>query len=372
LKPAAGRPAPPYEQSTCGDRKLQSITTALCLLAFALVLGLASSAAEVVVRPLGPAPRDADGLFENWIPGLPRAGPSVTLPFFFRRLMATFREPVGIPERVPPEIARLRANTTLREPLVTWVGHATLLVQMSHVTFLTDPIWSETAGPAGLGAKRYDEPGFPIDDLPLIDFVLVSHNHYDHLDLASLTRISQDHPEARFFVPLGNAALLQEAGIANVEELDWGDTRKLGEVTVHCLPAQHWSQRGLTDARRTLWSSWAVTSPERRFYFGGDTGLFAGFDVIGRRLGPFDLSAVPIGAYEPEAMMFFAHMNPEQAVTAAIATRARRMLGMHFGTFDLSDEPIDEPPRRFRRAAKAAGIAEEDVWILKLGETRPF
>lgn len=337
-----------------------------------MVVGLAGVASEPSLRVLGPAPRDADGLFENWTPGLPQAGPSVTLPFFFRRAMATFREAEGIPERVEPEVERLQENARHSEPLVTWVGHATLLVQMGHVTFLTDPIWSDSAGPVGLGATRYDEPGLPIESLPPIDFVVVSHNHYDHLDLSSLRRIAADHPAARFFVPLRNAELLRGEGVENVEELDWGETRRVGQVTVHCLPAQHWSQRGIGDQRVALWSSWAVTSDERRFYFGGDTGLFEGFEIIGRHLGPFDLSAVPIGAYEPEAMMFFAHMDPEQAVEAAIATRARRMLGMHFGTFDLSDEPIDEPPRRFLAAAKAAGIPDEDAWILKIGETRAF
>ncbi len=296
----------------------------------------------------------------------------MTVPFFFRRFMARFREPQGIPERVAPDIARIRKNATRNEPRVTWVGHATLLVQMSHATFLTDPIWSDSAGPAGFGPSRYDEPGLAIEDLPPIDFVIVSHNHYDHLDLSSLKRVAADHPEARFFVPLGNAKLLQAAGITNVQELDWGDTRELGEVTVHCLPAQHWSQRGIADQREALWSSWAVTSSEKRFYFGGDTGLFEGFGVIGQHLGPFDLSAVPIGAYEPKAMMFFAHMDPEEAVAAAIAMRARRVLAIHFGTFDLSDEPIDEPPRRFRVAAKAAGFSEEDTWVLKIGETRSF
>ena len=351
---------------------MQSITASTCLLAFALIVGLASTASELSVRSLGPAPRDAAGLFENWTPGLPRAGVSVTVPFFFRRFMARFREREGIPERVKPDIARIRENTKRSESLVTWVGHATLLVQMSHVAFLTDPIWSNSAGPSGFGPPRYDEPGLAIDDLPAIDFVIVSHNHYDHLDLSSLTRVAELHPDARFFVPLGNADLLQDEGITNVQELGWGDTRKLGEVTVHCLPAQHWSQRGIGDQREALWSSWAVTSSETRFYFGGDTGLFEGFGVIGEHLGPFDLSAVPIGAYEPKAMMFFAHMNPEEAVEAAIAMRARRVLATHFGTFDLSDEPIDEPPRRFLAAAKAAGFAEEDRWVLKIGETRSF
>lgn len=321
------------------------------------------------LRALGPAPKGDDGRFENWTPGLPRAGPSVTLPFFARRMTSVFREAEGLPERVVPDLALIRRTN----PIVTWVGHATLLVRMGGATFLTDPTWSMAAGPGGvLGARRFDDPGVPLEDLPPVDFVVVSHNHYDHLDLPSLERIAELHPRARFFVPLGNAELLEDEGIANVEELDWGETRQVGDVTVHCLPAQHWSQRGVLDQRKALWSSWAVTSDERRFYFGGDTGLFEGFGVIGEHLGPFDLAAVPIGAYEPQAMMFFAHMDPEQAVAAGVALRARTVLGMHFGTFDLSDEPQGEPPERFLAAAEAAGIAPEDAWILRLGESRPF
>ena len=365
------RAARPPGRSTWGDRKLKSITAPACLLAFVLLASLVVGASDGDLRALGPAPRDEQGLFENWTPGLPRANALVTVPFFFRRIAGAFREPDGLPERVEPDVLALQ-DPVQRGGRVTWVGHATLLVQMSGGAFLTDPIWSDTAGPAGLGAARYEDPGLPIGALPTIDFVLVSHNHYDHLDLRTLARIAEDHPGARFFVPLGNAELLRNEGISNVEELDWGETSQVGRLTVHCLPAQHWSQRGIADTRKTLWSSWAVTSPERRFYFAGDTGLFEGFEVIGRHLGPFDLSAVPIGAYEPEAMMFFAHLNPEEAVEAALATRARRMLGMHFGTFDLSDEPIDEPPLRFLTAAAAAGVPADDACILKLGETRSF
>jgi len=339
-------------------------------LGLASLLGLAGASAETrSPRPLGPAPRDADGRFENWTPGLSGGGASVRIPFFARRIAARFRDVEGLPERVAPDVERIRREN----PLVTWVGHATLLVRMGGVSFLTDPIWSKAAGPGGiLGARRYDEPGLAFEDLPPIDFVVISHNHYDHLDLPSLERIARDHPEARFFVPLGNGELLRGEGIDRVEELDWGETREHGGVTVHCLPSQHWSQRGLLDQRAALWSSWAVTSDERRFYFGGDTGLFEGFGVIGEHLGPFDLAALPIGAYEPQAMMFYAHMDPEQAVAAGVALRARSLLGMHFGTFDLSDEPVDEPPRRFRAAAVAAGLRDDEAWVLRIGETRPF
>jgi N-acyl-phosphatidylethanolamine-hydrolysing phospholipase D len=173
-------------------------------------------------------------------------------------------------------------------------------------------------------------------------------------------------------VPLGNAGLLRDAGIERVEEFDWGQGARIGNVEVTCVPSQHWSQRGLRDERRSLWCAWVVQAPERRFYFMGDSGWFPGFADVGRAFGPFDLAAVPIGAYEPAAMMRPHHVDPEQAVSAGVALRAQRLVAMHFGTFDLSDEPLDEPPVRFRAAAAAAGFPEAATWVLRIGETRDF
>ena len=160
--------------------------------------------------------------------------------------------------------------------------------------------------------------------------------------------------------------------VANVEELDWGGSVAHEGVTVHCVPSQHWSKRSLTDNNRSLWSSWAVIGEGRRFYFAGDTGYFEGFARIGDALGPFDLAAVPIGAYEPREMMRLSHMNPEEAVQAAVDLGAGRAVGMHWGTFDLTDEPVDEPPRRFRAAAAESDLGAESAWVLKIGETRDF
>jgi N-acyl-phosphatidylethanolamine-hydrolysing phospholipase D len=322
----------------------------------------------------GPAPRDADGRFANLDLEVIRHGTiSVRFPFMLRRMAGAFRAADGAPVRVANDGAFLRENARHSIPTVTWVGHATLLVQQGHQTFLTDPIWSDTPSPVSfVGPRRFVAPGLRIEDLPPIDFVLISHNHYDHLDLRTLEALAERRPETTFFVGIGNGDLLREAGIGNVDELEWGETRTRGGVTIHCLPAQHWSQRGLGDERRALWASWAVTDAERRFYFGGDTGYFSGFEAIGRALGPFDLAALPIGAYEPRAMMRESHLNPEEAVRAGIDLGARRMLGMHFGTFDLSDEPLTEPPVRFRAAAGAQGQGPERAWILDVGETRPF
>ena len=209
-------------------------------------------------------------------------------------------------------------------------------------------------------------------DLPPIDFVLISHNHYDHLDLPTLRALAKRSAETVFFVPLGNGELLRDQGIERVEELDWGDSARYENATIHCLPVQHWSKRSLTDTRKALWSSWAVTGEQRRFYFAGDTGYFRGFKEIGEKLGPFDLAAIPIGAYEPRAMMEASHMNPEEAVQAALDVQAKTTVAMHFGTFNLADEPMSEPPLRFKKAAAKANINAENSWVLGIGETRRF
>lgn len=321
----------------------------------------------------GPAPRDEHGRFANPGGPVPHGPPGVRIPFFLRRLAGAFRSRPGAPGRVDNDGAFLRENARHSVPTVTWIGHATVVVQMDHATFLTDPIWSDTASPLPFfGPRRFVPPGLDLAELPEPDFVLISHNHYDHLDLATLEEIHRRWPRTAFFVPLGNGRLLEGRGIAPVGEFDWGDSLEYRGLRVTCLPARHWSRRGLRDENRALWASWAVVGPSRRFYFAGDTGWFPGFGTVGERLGPFDLAALPIGAYEPAAMMAQVHLDPEQAIEAARALRTRRALAVHFGTFDLSDEPLAEPPRRFREAARAAGFGEDEALALRVGETRTF
>jgi N-acyl-phosphatidylethanolamine-hydrolysing phospholipase D len=322
---------------------------------------------------LGPAPREPDGRFVNPVGPLPRPGLRVGLPFVLRRIRRSVLPRPGAAEQVANDGAFLRQNAGHSAPTVTWIGHATLLVQMNGVSFLTDPIWSPVASPVSwLGPRRLVAPGLSIESLPPIAFILISHNHFDHLDLRTLKQLATRDSRTRFLVPLGNGALLRNQGIGAVEELDWGEQVSVAGLAVHCLPSQHWSRRGVRDMRRALWASWAVIGPERRFFFGGDTGYFAGFRLIGKALGPFDLAALPIGAYLPKAMMRHYHLDPEQALQAMLDLRARRAIGMHFGTFDLSDEPLDEPPRRFRAAAERLAPAPDDVWVLRVGETRRF
>lgn len=319
------------------------------------------------------APRATDGRYTNNVGEIGHGTLGTRVPFMLRRVATSFSTREGVPVSVPNDGAFLRDNAQQGVPTVTWIGHATLLVQMENVTFLTDPIWSSRPSPIPLvGPNRYVEPGLEMKNLPPIDFVVISHNHYDHLDIPTLRALAKRNPQTQFFVPMGNGKLLRNKGVENVTELDWGQSFDYKNTTVHCLPTQHWSKRSLTDTHKTLWSSWAVTGEQKRFYFAGDTGYFAGFKAIGERLGPFDLAAVPIGAYEPRAMMHESHMNPEEAVMAAQDVSARRAIAIHFGTFNLSDEPLDEPPLRFENAAQAQGLGASNAWVLNIGETRKF
>jgi N-acyl-phosphatidylethanolamine-hydrolysing phospholipase D len=210
----------------------------------------------------------------------------------------------------------------------------------------------------------------PFEALPPVDFVVVSHSHYDHLDLPTLRRLANGRTV--FLVPLGLAALLEDEGIGPVRELDWWDATRVGGATVHCVPARHWSQRTPFDRDETLWAGWVVRGGAHSLYFAGDTGWTASFRTIGERFGPVDLAAVPIGAYEPASMMRMVHLDPEEAVRAGLAVGARRLVAVHWGTFDLTDEPLDEPPARFRAAAAAAGLDASAAWVLAVGETRAF
>ena len=318
------------------------------------------------------APRQGD-TYVNQNESLSHGSFSVRLPFMLRRLGTYFRDGSNAPEQQTPDTSQLRSYGKDTPPTITWIGHSTLLVQMGGITFLTDPIWSKIPSPLPpLGPRRFVPPAVVINELPTIDFVMISHNHYDHLDLPTLRALAGRNAHTLFLVPLGNAALLQRHGIDNVRELDWGESVRLAGLTVHCLPAQHWSKRSLTDTNKALWSSWAVLGERRRFYHAGDTGYFPGFKQIAEYLGPFDLAAVPIGAYAPRQMMRASHMNPEEAVSAALDLDAKTAVAMHFGTFDLSDEPLNQPPRRFKQAAAAQGLGEEQAWVLKIGETRSF
>jgi L-ascorbate metabolism protein UlaG (beta-lactamase superfamily) len=225
---------------------------------------------------------------------------------------------------------------------VTLINHSTVLLQQDGINILTDPIWSERASPfTWIGPRRRRAPGVRWEDLPPIHLVLISHNHYDHLDLSTLRRLADRGP-CEFIVPLGVARLLASQGIGPVHELDWGQSQGI----VHSVPAQHFSARGLFDRNRTLWCGYVIEAADRIIYFAADTGFGNHFAAIRKRFGPPRLALLPIGAYEPRWFMAPTHMSPDDAVKAHQILGAETSIAIHHGAFQLTDEGIDTPKRR--------------------------
>ncbi|MCH8011056.1 MAG: MBL fold metallo-hydrolase [Candidatus Marinimicrobia bacterium] len=251
--------------------------------------------------------------------------------------------------------------------MVTWIGHATLLVQFDGMNILTDPIFSDRCSPAQfIGPKRYTPLSITTEQLPTIHVVLLSHNHYDSLDEHTVIALGND---PIWFVPLGLKKWFKSQGITNVIELDWWSEYEYKGFKFVSTPTQHFSGRGLFDRNKTLWCSWVVLGKKHRFWFAGDTGYFSEFKKIGEKYGPFDLAAIPIGAYNPEWFMLPMHLNPQQAVHVHQDIGSKQSIAIHWGTFILTDEPVDEPPRLLRIAMQEIGSNQESFTVLKHGET---
>ncbi len=251
----------------------------------------------------------------------------------------------------------------------SFVGHSTFLIQTPAGNLLTDPMFGDRAGPwNALGPRRVRPPAVPFDDLPPIALVLLSHNHYDHCDLRTLGRLA-----ARFdplvVTPIGNGALVRSAGIRRVEELDWWDTAASAPLPVTLTPAHHFSARHPWDRNRALWGGFVFAAGGRRIFFAGDTAYGDFFESIRERLGPIDLALLPIGSYEPRWFMQAAHMNPEEAVRAHLDLHACRSLGMHFGTFHMTAEGIDEPLSALDAALRAHGVEGARFHVPAFGES---
>ncbi|MEM6788972.1 MAG: MBL fold metallo-hydrolase [Myxococcota bacterium] len=282
------------------------------------------------------------------------------------------REPGPWPDWVdappgPPPPPRVRPGD-LR---VTFIGHATTLIQLDGLNVLTDPVYSYQPTPVnGLGPTRVRPPGIRFRDLPRIDAVVISHNHYDHLDLPTLRWLRRVH-DPSFFVGLGNAAVLRDGGIERVEEHDWWGRSRVGALEVICVPAHHFSRRGAFDGNNTLWAGWVLRSSRAgSVYFAGDTGMGVHFEQIRAQLGSPRLAILPIGAYLPRWFMSPVHIDPSQAVEAHRILGAKQSVGIHYDTFPLADEAYGQAPRDLRRALVDQGIDPASFWTLEFGEGR--
>jgi N-acyl-phosphatidylethanolamine-hydrolysing phospholipase D len=275
-----------------------------------------------------------------------------------------------------PQIVHPRARAGYRS--VTWIGHSTTLLQLGALNILTDPVWSERASPLQwIGPRRLMAPGLDFDALPEIDVVLLSHNHYDHLDRNTVRRIAARFPRASWFCPLRVGSLLRSFGVQHLVERDWWQTVETPMLTATATPAQHFSARGLGDRNDTLWCGWTIRTPNANVYFAGDTALHPEFAAIGERLGPFDLVMLPIGAYDPRWFMRAVHMDPDDAIAAyrALSTSTGAFplcVPIHWGTFRLTDEAVGEPPVRFAQGWRDAGLPADANWTFAHGETRQF
>ncbi len=302
--------------------------------------------------------------------GRPQALPFTALPRWWFSPGRAARWPRRLEKGPKPQ---LPAAVPAGQAAVTFIGHSTFLLQLGGTTVLTDPIFAERAGPFGrLGPRRVRPPALALEELPRVDVVLVSHNHYDHLDLAALRWLAAAR-RPLFVSTLGNGRWLQARGVPGTVELDWWQTHRISpELELVCTPAQHFAARAPWDRCKTLWAGFALRTPAGRVYFCGDSGYGPHFAEIGGKLGGCDLAFLPIGAYEPRWFMAPVHLNPGEAVRAHRDVGARHSIGMHFGTFQLTDEAIDAPLRALAEARAALGMAAAEFDTLDFGETRRF
>ena len=291
--------------------------------------------------------------------------------------LGPYESPILSPDEIPPykptmaepEIYRIK-NPDSDQIQITWVGHSTFLIQMDGVNLLTDPIFNDRSSPFSFGGvKRLVSPGIKFEDLPPIHFVLISHNHYDHLDEHTVERLGN---KPKYFIPLGLAQWFNKRKIYPLIELDWWQSASSLGLKFHSVPIQHFSGRSPFDRNETLWTGWIVEGKRGKIFFAGDTGYSPVFKEIGERFGPMRVSLIPIGAYMPRWFMKPVHVNPPEAIRIHQDINSQQSIASHWGTFKLSDEPIGEPPLYLEKALKEATLDQKNFLIMRFGETLSF
>lgn len=316
----------------------------------------------------GPVSRHFDGRKFFTPGGKPAKGLADVLKWMMKRKRAEWKEQKDIPlgEAPPARVGR--------GARITFVNHSTFLIQVDGINLLTDPVWSERTSPfQWAGPKRMRPPGIRFEDLPKIDLVLLSHNHYDHLDLITMKRVFEKH-KPKIITSLGVKAFLDNHKIMGSTELDWWEEWSLNDVLkIQAVPAQHFSGRGMFDRDATLWSGFVIKRPGGNIYFVGDTGYNESiFKEIGQQCAPIEMALVPIGAYKPEWFMSPIHCSPEEAVKIHIALKAKQSIATHFGTFPLADDGGDESILELNKALQQQRISPEQFIVLKEGEGCEF
>lgn len=269
----------------------------------------------------------------------------------------------------PIDLGYIHKNKT--DPLIIWLGHSAFLLQIDGLNILTDPMLGNRASPAPfIGPERKTPPAIHVGNLPNIDLVLISHNHYDHLDFGTIRKLKnkQSKSKPEFIVPLGVNEWFKRRNFNNVRELDWWEETVFGDWVITAVPAQHNSGRTLGDRDSTLWCGWVLSNGKFKFYFAGDTGYGPFFSEIGHRFGPINLSTIPIGGYEPRWFMQPVHVSPEEAVKIHKDVRSHFSIAMHWGTFKMTDEDMDEPPKLLKLACNDQGVSEDSFITVMPGE----
>ena len=369
---------------SCGGKALRTLAHRVRVVAAVAAWQVLSGCAAINAAYTPNKPHHTpEGFKNNYAPNIVKSRSDFFRWQHERQLAGLPNAPQTPTPTVAPDLLFIQRNAeaaTMR-PAITWIGHASMLVQADGLNVLTDPIFSERASPfQSVGPKRAQPPGLSLDQLPPIDVVLVSHNHYDHLDKNSVLALANRSQAATLFiVPLGVKALFLELGITNVRELDWWDSISVKGVEFNFTPVQHWSARGLGDRSQTLWGGWAVMGPAMHWYFSGDTGYSQDFVDTQKRFagrqtqaagGGFDVALIAIGAYAPRWFMKDQHIDPREAVQIHQDLKAKRSVGIHWGTFALTDEPLDQPPKDLAAALREKGLAQDTFTVMAIGETR--